>query len=320
MIFFTIYFMASLFVSPHYVYRTGIDPRFRGDDSIFAETGRQQKSGFLFTELDSSFLKLIESFLTLPYKLNFVSELVNTYRNSNLFRKTVCRLRVQGPWLSTKKDKGRPDKGKSVFLNEYLFRRTEKQQPAFPFIQTALSQMGINQVGRQELVKIRTALAEAGIKQDQKITSQKSKMSTKTKKPRSQQAKRRLAKEDALPKDYDKAKKSKEELVEEFEKHLIYLKQTCEIKEDKKEFLKTQLNSFDDFLKTGLKDPNMDYTLQLLFSDITSVIKEMNSYTLDLDTFSRLYRMLYNLSENREITSYPDYWAQVIAQSIECIQ
>lgn len=214
--FFTIYFMAFLFASPHYVYRTGIDSRFRGND---------------------------------------------------------------------------------ISHEDDIFRGNDRQ-------------------GWSD-----SALVKGGIKQDQyKITAKKPKMKTQAKKPTPQKAKRLLAKEDALPKDYDKTKKSKTELVKEFEKQLTYLKQTCETKEDKQEFLQTQLNAFDGFLKISLKDPNMDYTLQLLFSDITSVIAEMNSSNLNLDTFIRLYRMLYNLPENMETANYPDYWAQVIAQSIECTQ
>ncbi|MDE0518833.1 MAG: hypothetical protein OXH36_04680 [Bdellovibrionales bacterium] len=37
--FFTIYFMVSLFASPHYVYRIGTDSRFRGSDKALARTG-----------------------------------------------------------------------------------------------------------------------------------------------------------------------------------------------------------------------------------------------------------------------------------------
>ena len=63
----------------------------------------------------------------------------------------------------------------------------------------------------------------------------------------------------------------------------------------------------------------MDYTLQLLFSDIISITKEIHYRDLNLDTFTRLYILLYNLPENIEIKNYPHRWAKVIAQSIECI-
>ncbi|MCZ0932812.1 MAG: hypothetical protein OXJ52_06650 [Oligoflexia bacterium] len=133
--------------------------------------------------------------------------------------------------------------------------------------------------------------------------------------------KRLLAKEDVLPKNYYKAKKSKKELKEEFEEHLENLKQACETTENKKKLLKKQLDSFEDFLKTSLKDPNMDYTLQLLFSNIISALEETNyDNFIDLDVFTRFYRMLYNLPEDLEIKDYPDNWAQTIAKSIECIQ
>ena len=142
-----------------------------------------------------------------------------------------------------------------------------------------------------------------------------------TKKMKSISKKRLLAKEDILPKDYYKPEKSKKELQTEFEKHLENLNQTCETKSDREEFLQKQLNSFEDFLKTSLKDPNMDYTLRLLFSDINSVLEEMNyNNSINLNTFIRLYRMLYKLPEDIEIKDYPDNWAKTIAQSIECRQ
>ena len=147
----------------------------------------------------------------------------------------------------------------------------------------------------------------------------KRKNSTKPKPAGAISKQRLLAKKDALPKDYHRAKKSKTELEQDFETHLENLIQTCEQTENKKEFLKTQLVSFDSFLKTSLKDPNMDYILQLLFSDITSALEEANSaHSINLDTFSRFYRMLYNLPENIAVKDYPDNWAKIIAQSIEC--
>ncbi|MDE0092347.1 MAG: hypothetical protein OXN83_03565 [Oligoflexia bacterium] len=133
--------------------------------------------------------------------------------------------------------------------------------------------------------------------------------------------KRLLAKEKFLSQDYYKAKNSKEELEIEFKKHLEYLKKTCEEKEDKKEFLQKQLNSFDDFLKTSLTDPNMDYSLQLLFSDITSLLEEINyNNSIELGIFTLSYRRWYNLPEDIEVKDYPDNWAKMIAQSIECAQ
>ena len=133
--------------------------------------------------------------------------------------------------------------------------------------------------------------------------------------------KRLLAKDDILPKNYYKAKKNKKELREEFEKHLENFKQICEISEDKKELLTKQLNFFENFLQTSLRDFNMDYALQLLFSNIVSLFEETNENNfIDLDTFTRSYRMLYNLPEDLEINDYPDNWAQTIAQSLKCAQ
>ena len=83
--------------------------------------------------------------------------------------------------------------------------------------------------------------------------------------------------------------------------------------------MKVQLESFQSFLTTSLKDPNMDYSLQILFADIVSLIEDKNyDNFIDLDTFNSLYRSFYNLPENLEEENYPDDWAKTIFKSIEC--
>ena len=139
------------------------------------------------------------------------------------------------------------------------------------------------------------------------------------KKNRAISKKRLLAKETFLPENYYKPKKSKRELEKKFSVHLEKLKQTCEKQEDKKEFLKSQLESFHFFLTTTLKDPNMDYNLQILFSDIADLIEDKNyDNFIDLDTFSSLYKSFYNLPEKLEAKNYPDDWAKIISESIQC--
>ena len=166
-------------------------------------------------------------------------------------------------------------------------------------------------------------------KKSQKIIQKKNKSKTVIKKTKTKikktvnrnTRKRLLAKEALLPKNHYKSKKSKKELETEFEKHLENIKQTCEIKDDKKKFLQKQLNFFNNFLNISSQDPNMDYTLHLLFSDIINTLKETNyNDFISLDTFTLFYRMLYKLPEDIEIVNYPDNWAKTIAQSIECAQ
>ena len=93
------------------------------------------------------------------------------------------------------------------------------------------------------------------------------------------------------------------------------------MKENKKEFLQKQLSLFNNFLKTSLKDPNMDYNIQLLFSDINSVFEEINDISrINLDSFTQTYRVMYKLPTNTEIKNYPNSWAKTIAESIKCAQ
>ena len=168
-------------------------------------------------------------------------------------------------------------------------------------------------------------LAKNNLKNSLKKRKAISKKSTQTKKAKNKSKtslrKRLLAKNNFLPKDYYKAKKNKKELEQEFEKHLESLKETCGTTENKKEFFQNQLKSFHIFLNTSLKDPNMDYALQILFSDIASIIEYKNySNFINWDAFNLLYRRLYNLPENMEVTDYPDNWAKIISQSIKCAQ
>ena len=133
--------------------------------------------------------------------------------------------------------------------------------------------------------------------------------------------KRFLAKEEALPKNHYKAKKSKTELLQEFEKHLQDLKQICILKENKKELLQKQLTLFNNFLKTSLKDPNIAYNIQLLFADINSIFEEINDISLiNLDSFTQTYRVMYKLPTDIKIKDYPNSWATTIAESIKCAQ
>ena len=178
-------------------------------------------------------------------------------------------------------------------------------------------------------IKIKTQIkkhkATANFKK--KSSNIKSKNNTKRKTVKKLSKKRLLAKEnqllkeDVLPKDYYKAKRSKEELEQEFETHLQNLKQTCELKTDQIVSLKKQLKAFDSFLKISLKDPFMDYPLKLLFADISSLLEEINyNKSINLDSFIQFYKMLYNLPEDIKIEDYSDKWAKVIAQSMKCIQ
>ena len=172
----------------------------------------------------------------------------------------------------------------------------------------------------------------SSIKKDSKTSSQKNKINfmaknSKTETPIKKQIKQKkrklMSKEELLPKDYYKSKKTKKELEKEFKSHLEKLNQTCEQTEDKKAFFQKQFNSFYTFLKTSLKDPNMDYSFQILFSDITSLFVEITKETeeksfITLDNFSTYYKLHYGLSENIKIDNYHP-WAKTIAQAIKCI-
>ena len=167
-----------------------------------------------------------------------------------------------------------------------------------------------------EKIKLKNSLIK------RKVILKKSTQNKNTKdNPKRSLRKRLLAKNNFLPKSYYQAKKSKKALEMEFEKHLEGLKKTCEITKNRKDFFQKQLKSFQIFLNISLTDPNMDYSLQLLFSDIASIIEDENySNSIDKDTFNLLYRRLYNFPEKAEVTDYTDKWAIVIAQSIECAQ
>ena len=128
-----------------------------------------------------------------------------------------------------------------------------------------------------------------------------------------------VKKEKILPINFHQAQKSKVELQMKFDQHLENLRKTCEIQENKKLFFTKQLNSFNRFLKTSLKDFNMDYTLQLLFADVSGAIDEKNHEdSINLESFILFYKRLYNLPEDIEVKDYPDEWAQIIVQSINC--
>lgn len=140
----------------------------------------------------------------------------------------------------------------------------------------------------------------------------------KTKKRLKKSSRRLTTKESFLPSDYYKPKKTAKELSQEFDRHIQDLKTVCEIKENQSKVLTEKLKDLQDFLKTSLKDPYMNYKLKLEFGDLLDIMED--NLILDLNDFVLSYRLLYNLPENTKQEDYYHSWAQDLFQILKCVK
>lgn len=127
-----------------------------------------------------------------------------------------------------------------------------------------------------------------------------------------------LTKEELLGIDYYQAKKSEEELMRDFNRHLSKLQKFCEASEYQVEELEKILADFIDFLRSEARDPYMIHSVKLKFKDVLSSIEDHNGQPVtDVGDFTLSYRRLYNLSEDVGVEDYPS-WAQVVHKAIRC--
>ena len=131
-----------------------------------------------------------------------------------------------------------------------------------------------------------------------------------------------LNKRELLGANYYQAKKSEEELMRDFNRHLSKLQKFCESSEYQTKELKKILLDFIAFLKNEKQDPYMLDLAKLKFNDVLSSIEDHNGQPVtDLDDFTLSYRRLYNSSEDLKIEGdEEDYssWARIIYKAIQC--
>lgn len=139
---------------------------------------------------------------------------------------------------------------------------------------------------------------------------------------------RRLLSKEAIlaSSDYYEPKKSKSELISGLNKELSKIEDLCDKPEtEQTSLLNESLDNLLEYLESNLRDdPYMIYEIKLMFHDIKDAIKQSiedrSSSNLTFESFSRSYRLLYNLPESLKVKDYPDDWAKRIANSLKCLE
>ena len=111
--------------------------------------------------------------------------------------------------------------------------------------------------------------------------------------------------------------KSQERLLQILNNSLNDLKSVCNLKTNQRPELQNKMQNLITTLERELKDPNMIYSMKLIFGDILDAIKRDGQIITDFNRFQIYYKVLFNLP-NIEVNEYPDSWARDIYKALEC--